>query len=186
MQIDKDISMYVDKLEKTMVALDYNVHLATVTDPCNYIFSKYCPRLTIDIDDEDIKSRLSLPDKLSFTSHSNTACVVFNFNAFKESSVPKFDEQFTVDMFTIIEFLARRKANRKDSQLYFMNQYLAISDEIGAFSTMKLDRNIDQETMKKEDALFKSMNINYAPDNNIDNVLDTLYVKLNQKMGKSS
>jgi hypothetical protein len=32
--------------------------------------------------------------------------------------------------------------------------------------------------MQKEDAIFKSLNINYNPDNSIDLVLDSLYSKL--------
>lgn len=41
-----------------MAALDYSIHFSTVTDPCNYIFKKFNPRLTIDIDDEDAKTKL--------------------------------------------------------------------------------------------------------------------------------
>jgi hypothetical protein len=36
--------------------------------------------------------------------------------------------------------------------------------------------------MQKEDAMFKSLNINYNPDNSIDLVLDSLYSKLMTKI----
>lgn len=35
--------------------------------------------------------------------------------------------------------------------------------------------------MQEENELFKSLDINYAPDNNIDIVLDALYNKLKEK-----
>ena len=40
---------------------------------------------------------------------------------------------------------------------------------------------IDEKKMQEENEIFKSLNINYAPDNNIDIVLDALYNKLNVK-----
>ena len=39
-----------------------------------------------------------------------------------------------------------------------------------------------QKVMKDEDVIFKSLNVNYAPDNNIDNVLEILYKKLESKI----
>lgn len=36
--------------------------------------------------------------------------------------------------------------------------------------------------MKKENELFKSLAIDYAPDNNIDIVLDAFYNKLKSKL----
>ena len=95
-----------------------------------------------------------------------------------------FDERFTVGMFFIIEFLARRRINRRPDQLYYMNQYLSIGDELGAYDMSKntFKPDTDQDTMNRENELFKSLNINYAPDNNIDIVLDALYNKLKAKM----
>lgn len=36
--------------------------------------------------------------------------------------------------------------------------------------------------MQEENELFKSLNIDYAPDNNIDIVLDAFYKKLKSKV----
>lgn len=41
---------------------------------------------------------------------------------------------------------------------------------------------IDSAKMQEEDALFKSMNVDYAPDNNLDIVLDAFYAKIKEKM----
>lgn len=45
-----------------MDVLDYGVYFSVVTDPCNYVFKKFDPRLSLVIDDEAMKSKLSLPD----------------------------------------------------------------------------------------------------------------------------
>lgn len=180
--LDRDPTQYIEKIEKTMDVLDYNVHFSTVTDPCNYIFKKFNPRLTLDVDDEDVKTRLGLPDKISFTSHSNICWTIFDLNKLGDD-VPKFDEKFTIAMYVIIEYLARRRAQKKEGQLYFMNQYLSISDEIGSFHQISLDGDsIDQQKMKEEDAMFKEMRVEFAPDNNLDVVLDTFYQKVKEKL----
>lgn len=71
------------------------------------------------------------------------AYMTFNFGALGDA-VPMLDERFTVGMFYIIEFLARRRAERKDGQLYYMNQYLSISDEVGAYDCSDcVDGDID-------------------------------------------
>ena len=104
---------YMDKLESTMSALDYDVHLSTASDRCNYVFNKFCPRIAIDIDDIELKFNLNLPDKICFTSHSNVTYVTYNFKALGGNAL-KFDERFTIGMFFIIEFLARRRATKRE------------------------------------------------------------------------
>jgi len=63
-----------------MDIFDYSIYFSTVTDPCNYIFKKFNPRLTLDIDDDSIRSKLNLPNSVSFTSHSNTCWLIYDFN----------------------------------------------------------------------------------------------------------
>ena len=41
---------YADEIEHVMDVLDYSVHLATVTDPCNYIYNRYSPRVAVHLD----------------------------------------------------------------------------------------------------------------------------------------
>jgi GR25 family glycosyltransferase involved in LPS biosynthesis len=116
----KDPSKYLTTIEKTMSFLDYDIHFSTVTDPCNYIFSKFNPRITLDIDNQTLLD-LGLTSAISFTSHSNAAYIIYNFNAFVNTEIPKFNESFSVAMYMIIEFLARRKAQKRKDQLYYMN-----------------------------------------------------------------
>lgn len=110
---------YMDKLESTMKVLDYGIHFSTATDRCNFIFNKFCPRMTLDIDDEEAKAKLRLPDKIFFTSNSNISYMVFDFSA--PECLLRFDERFTIGMYYIIDFLSRRRAQRAEGQLYFMN-----------------------------------------------------------------
>ena len=88
-------------------------------------------------------------------------------------------------MFYIIEYLARRKSTKMNGSLYFMNQYLSIFDEIGTFHIVPIEKSsLDPNKMQEEDAIFKSMNIDYAPDNNIDVILDSFYSKIKEKISK--
>ena len=56
------LSKYADEIEHVMDVLDYSVHLATVTDPCNYIYNRYSPRVTVHIDSQEHREKLQLPD----------------------------------------------------------------------------------------------------------------------------
>ena len=110
----KDPRAFIENAERTMDALDYSIYLSTVTDPCNYLFKKFNPRLTIDIDDEDMKAKLCLPSKLSFTSHANLCWTIYDLNKTKHNP-QQYEEKFSIAMYQIIEYLSRRRAARDDS-----------------------------------------------------------------------
>ena len=154
----------MDDVEKMLDALDLNSWLGTVTDGCNLVYTKYNPRLRVKIDRPDYKEKLGV-DELVFCSHSNTQWMVFN--------VKKGD-------------VARRRNTHPES-LYFMNQYVTVPSELGTFVNREVnesDKEIESpEAMKQEDDLFKSLKVNYAPDNNIDLVLERTYKKLQSKFG---
>ena len=60
---------------------------------------------------------------------------------------------------------------------------MSISDEISGYDIIDTKPSDDDPNkMQQENEVFKSLNIDYAPDNNIDIVLDTLYKKLKCKM----
>ena len=60
---------------------------------------------------------------------------------------------------------------------------MSISDEVCGYSIVNEAKNGDDaKKMQEENALFKSLNIDYAPDNNIDIVLDAFYKKLKSKI----
>ena len=139
----KDPTAYINEVEKTMDVLDYSIYFSTSSDRCNYVFSKFSPRLTIDIDDENVNKKLSLPPSLSFTSHSNTVWTIYDCEKCSKN-IQRYDEKFSIAMFMIIEYLARRRSLKDDGSLYYMNQYLSISDEIGTYGTIDYnDTQID-------------------------------------------
>ena len=173
--IKKDPTDFLQKLEDMMDKLDYNVWFNTICDPCNYVYHKYCPRAYIILDDEQY-SKLATK-RIAITSHSNTQWITYNFAKVVDANL-YFDEDFTIPMFYIIEFLARRKATATDKQLYFMNQYFTVEEENDIFEQVKKEEKIDQNVMKKEDAIFAAKNIKHNPDNNIDLVASKFYLKL--------
>jgi hypothetical protein len=115
----KDPKQFMDDIENAMDILDYDVWLSTSCDPCNFVYRKYNPRLDIVLDRAEL-FKLGLGTRILFTSHSNLQWVVYNF-AKAPDSLLHLDEQFTVPMYYIIEFLARRRNTKQDGQSYFMN-----------------------------------------------------------------
>jgi len=174
-EVLKDPEKYITSLERTMEVLDYRSRFSVVTDPCNYVFNKYNPRVQIDFDDDnDAAKKLGLPDSISFTSHANTAWLTFIIDTEVER-VQRFNESFTVMMYVIIEYLAKRKAQKKDAQMYYMNQYLSVCDEAGAIKRHGEDKPVDQKALSEESEVFNALKLDTTPDNNIDAILERLY-----------
>ena len=178
------VADFVPALERAMRALDYPVWLSTATDGCNYVYSKYNPRVRIRLDRPECQ-KIGLEGELYFTSHSNTQWVAYDMDGIEDRDLLRFDERFTIAMFYIIEFLARRKKIGGDGSLFFMNQYLTVGEETAAFRNFagdgEADGGPDQAKMREEDAAFKALGADYSPDNNIDVVLETLWKKILSK-----
>ena len=197
-KILKDPSMFINDIENMLDVFDLHSWLSTVTDPCNYLYKKYVPRLKVPIDKEmhGWSDTLKMTDVL-FCSHSNTAWMIFDIGNGDDSEL-HFDDSFTVAMFWIIEYLARRR-NSHQKSLYFMNEYVTCPSEKGVFVT---DHHLSQssedalkkkgirqdqhqqkmnELFKADDEKFRSMKIDYHPDNNLDVVLERTYLKLKEK-----
>ena len=175
-KILKDPSDFIAQIEVMMQKLDYPVWFSTCTDPCNYVYMKYNPRLQIVLDNPETKA-IGIGSSLLYTSHSNTHWIIYDMEHAQEQLL-KFDEDFTIPMFWIIEFLARRRNTKAQGQLFYMNQYLTIDSELGTFEPIALDNHFSEKTMKEEDLKFKEKKVAFAPDNNIDVVLEETYSKL--------
>lgn len=180
LDFQQDIAPFEHAIESTMMTLDYSVWFSTISDPCNYVYSKYNPRVSIDIDDPQVES-LDMSKRISFTSHANIALVIYDFENATEDNL-KFNESFDIPMYFIIEFLARRRNTKAPTSLYFMNQYMTVAEEIGLFTVKALQADEKPQDFTKEDSIFKSMSVNYNPDNNIDMVIETLYKKMLSKI----
>lgn len=180
-EILKDPTEFINDIERLMILLDINSYLGTVTDACNRIYSKYNPRLRL-INDKPEWQKLNFKD-IIFCSHSNVHWMIFNLALADEQELT-FNEIFSIEMFWIIEYLARRR-NTHPNSLYLMNQYVTCGSEYGVYrncGTNSSDKTEQNEKIKYEDELFKSLNIDYHPDNNIDMLLERIAVKLTSKL----
>lgn len=182
-EVLKDPAPFMKQVENLMAVTDLNCFFGTVTDGCNRVYKKYNPRLRVALDKDEYKN-FGIGSNVVFCSHSNIQWITYNIDKADDNEL-FFDESFTIDMFFIIEFLARRR-NSHPGSLYFMNQYITCDEEPDVYridESLSREPRFDlQEAMASEDALFKSKNINYAPDNNIDVVLEKLYLKLKSKL----
>ena len=180
------ISQFLIELEAMMRVLDYRVWLNTVCDGCNYVYNKYNPRVTVQADVPECEKAGLLGD-ICFTSHSNTAWMCYDMSAATDSQL-RFDEDFTIPMYWIIEFLARRRADGAKTDLYFMNQYLTVCSERGLFRQMRTAAPETQDVKKQaeEDRLFRSKKIDYSVDNSVDMILDRLWNKLVSKVPRKA
>ena len=183
-EILKDPSEFISDVENMMEKLDYHVWFSTVTDSCNYVYSKYNPRIRIRLDRPETE-KLGMKGELYFTSHSNTQWIIYDNRALSGSDLYRFDERFSVPMFFIIEFLARRRNTKKTGSLFYMNQYMTVESELGVFRNLTdaIQQQPDKNEMVANDAEFKKMNLNYAADNNVDEILETLWEKISEKAG---
>lgn len=177
-----NIDKFFKDISTMMHEIKLDVWLNTVCDGMNYVYSKYNPRMVIEFDDERWQ-KFGL-DGIVFTSHSNAAWIAYNMANYSDATF-LFDEQFSVRMFMIIEFLARRKAiNASNTSLSLMNMYPTVKSENGAFKIIQqYDEKIPDDVMKDQNDRFTSMNLNTVPDNLIDNVLEVLYNIFKQKEG---
>ena len=92
----------------------------------------------------------------------------------------KFNEELSTSMYYTIEFLARRK---KNDAFAFMNMYPTVMNEQNIFTLDAKIANTDKlnaELIKQDDEKFKTMNIDYSADNNIEQLEQKLYNILNR------
>lgn len=183
-QLIKNPLTFMNDLESMMYQFDYPLWLSTVTDPCNYIYGKYNPHCIIKNDIQALKDN-NINYGFVITSHSNTSWMAYDLKKLQEQkNIEYFSEEFSISMFYIIELLARRRTLKTSNQMFYMNQYLTVDSEIGVFKLAEELPSIEeptQETMRNEDLKFKSMNVKYEPDINVDVVIDSITEKILQK-----
>ena len=111
--------------------------------------------------------------------------MAYDFGAAFDDDLLRLDERFTVAMYFIIEFLARRRTLCGPESLCFMNQYMTVGSEFGAFrvhrSAADAETRPPADVMQREDAEFKALAVDYSPDNSIDVVLERFWEKVKSK-----
>lgn len=115
--------------------------------------------------------------ELVFTSNANTTWMCFDLDADVEKL--KFSEDFTIPMYYIIEFLARRRA--ASAGLDFMNMYPTVPEEQGVFKLAISGSQPEEALMKAEYEKFSSLGLDLAPTTIVDQVLERLYNTISQK-----
>lgn len=184
-EVLKDPTEFVADIEKMMKILDYDLWFNTACDPLNYVYAKYTPRMSLDIDRQDVIDKTGICKKIHVTSHSNTQWMIYNFGKLADSDLIKLDESFSIEMFYIVELLSRRRNTAPKGSLYFMNQYFTVGSEPGTFRNyrIRLNKKETEDLVKAENAIWQSKKINFRPDYNVDRLLEIFWEKLVEKTG---
>lgn len=172
MQIKSNPSIFFNEIELMISKLKLDVWFNTYTDIMNFIFNKYDGRLSVNIDDKELKQ---IYDKtIIFASHCNPNLSIIDIDKFNNEK--PFDEKFDIPMYWIIKFLCERSMNNQG----FMNEYPTIAEEIGVFKLFdfKDKKDFQKDLQKKESDMFYNFKLNYFPHNNIDELLDFIINRL--------
>jgi hypothetical protein len=168
-----DTNAFLVEIEKMMTALNLKSWFNTSCDIVNYVYQKYNPRFYITIDEKQFM--LKYDKTIAWCSNANTVWICYDMDKIVYDDI-RFEEKFTVPVYYIIEFLARRRNSKKPGELYYMNLYPSVPEELKVFT---LDSSVtkqshDEEYVKKENEIFNTMNINYVADNDINIIMEDI------------
>jgi hypothetical protein len=172
-QIYNDSENFLDKIEQMMQILKLKSWFNTSCDQCNFVYSKYNPRLYIAIDDERMKK---VYDKtIAWCSNANTLWTIWNYDMCTFEDL-RFEEKFQFSMYLIIEFLARRRNTKKNGELYYMNYYPSIPEELNVFKCMdvKNGKQFTNDEINNEGKIFKEMCIDNHADTDINVLMEDI------------
>ena len=176
-EITGDIQRFLDSVEEMMGAFSLKSWFNTVCDGCNYVLTKYNPRVSVKIDVPDAKK---LKGKtIHWCSNANLFWVCFDRSASKVEDV-LLDEKFDIPMFFIIEFLAQRRNRKSPGDLEYMNMYPGIDEEIGAFRNLeqKDAKGFSQKKFAEEDMVFRQLEIDNHADMDVNMIIEDVKRKI--------
>ena len=152
-QIYGNPSKFLDEIEKMMIVFRLKSWFNTSCDPCNFIYSKYNPRMYVAIDEPEAEKKYK--KTISWCSNANTLWVCYNMDACSFDDI-RFEENFQYPMYYIIEFLARRRNSKSPGELNYMNYYPSVEEELGVFKGIDVDdgRIFTNEEIENEGKLF--------------------------------
>lgn len=180
-KIYNDSEIFLDKIEQMMQILNLKSWFNTSCDQCNFVYSKYNPRLYIAIDDERMKN---VYDKtIAWCSNANTLWTIWNYDMCTFEDL-RFEEKFQFSMYLIIEFLARRRNTKKSGELYYMNYYPSIPEELNVFKCMdvKNGKQFTNDEINNEGKIFKEMCIDNHADTDINVLMEDISNVLTSKL----
>ena len=123
------------------------------------------------VDEEECKKVFDTT--LAWCSNANTFWMCFDTILAKKEDM-EFCEDFPFPMYHIIEFLSRRRNTRKPGELYYMNLYPSVPEEMKVFR--HLDPSDDYKPQNAEiaaqDKLFRERNYDFHADFNVDEIFE--------------
>lgn len=172
-QFLKDPTVFFYEIEKMIDKLKLDVWMNTYTDSCNFVFNKFDGRISVAINDPELKA---IYDKtIIWTSHANPNVMCLKIDELQDAKL--FDDRFEVPMFWIIKYLCERARDKKG----FMNHYPTIADEVGVYRCGKFESiQLTQELMKKEDEMFNELKLDHTPNQNVEALMDFIIERLKQ------
>lgn len=180
--IVKDPTQFINDIEYMMPLVNRNYWFSTCTDPLNYVYAKYIPRLNIRLDSPDILVKPEF-ETLLMTAFANTQWVVYDLD---NGTVDDFlfPEQYSIPVFYILDFLAAKRAkDTMSTGLNFINMYPTVPSEYRTFSRILAadDLPVDENLAKLDQETFVAKKLDTSPTNKIDDVLYILYTILSKK-----
>lgn len=170
-RIKKDINPFVPEIEKMMKMFKLKSWFNTSCDMCNFVYTKYNPRMFIAIDEPEAKAKY---DKtIAWCSNANTVWICYDLDTATFDDI-RFEERFRFPMYYIIEFLARRRNTKTPGSLDYMNYYPSIPEELGVFETVELESSVQfsNEEIQAEDKIFREeLKVDNHPDVSIDSLM---------------
>lgn len=164
--------VFVDEIEQFMDVFKYDIWANTVTDECNYVFTKWVSRFDVAIDDQDLAKKFK--NTVRWMSNANLNYMVYNLGLLDQSK-EIFDQRFSYPMFSILKFFSERRGSRPGS---FMNLYPTIESEKGILKILDLSKKPKQENLKIDQEMFKNLNLDLSPTTNIELVLEFMVEQL--------
>lgn len=170
-QFLKDPTTFFYEIEKMMEKLKLDVWFNTYTDGCNFIFNKFNGRVSVAINDPELKQ---IYDKtIIWTSHANPNIMAIDVDKLETDKL--FDDRFEIPMFWIIKYLCERARDKKG----FMNHYPTIDDEVGVYKCGNFKGlEITAEMMKKEDQMFSELHLDHSVHMNVEELMDFIIDRL--------
>lgn len=174
----EDVSSFIPAIEKMMTAMNLGSWYNTTCDGVNYVYAKYNPRVSISLDDAELKD-VGIR-KLLYCSNANFAWSIFNLDIAKDHEM-LVDSYYNVPMFMIIETLAARRNNKQKNEMHYMNYYPTIEEELHAFKRNPAIKEPSlRDQIEKENPHFREKHINNSADTNVDVLMEDLYLKLHK------
>lgn len=174
-RLKSDPVSFFDDVERMMTTFGLKSWYNTALDGCNYVFSKYNPRFSISV---DVENTPISGKTIHWCSNANTEWTVFDLNGAEDKDL-MLDERFGIAMYYIIEFLARRRNQKSQGELHYMNMYPGLDSELQVLDRAEVCQKKDEnEDFRKEDVIFKEMKVDNHPDMDIDVVIQEMSKKL--------